>query len=170
MSAGAGADLPDGISSAVSRGTAIADRGVERSVVVVGDTSSIAPRPISLGGMSGGKAVAKICMEGEAGKLKFEIAKWKSSEEVIVELKNHPVQKPLHQLPAFGHHEITDAASSQKSTVESTQKDKLVDKLKSHPVQKPLRQLPAFGHHELRDAASSQKISNLGKFGYFVFQ
>uniref|UniRef100_A0A3Q7EQQ3 Uncharacterized protein n=1 Tax=Solanum lycopersicum TaxID=4081 RepID=A0A3Q7EQQ3_SOLLC len=79
------------------RGTAIADRGVERSVVVVGDTSSIAPRPISLGGMSGGYELQdkpievpsgllnSSSVEGEAGKLKFEIAKWKSSEEVIVE-------------------------------------------------------------------------------------
>ncbi|WMV12475.1 hypothetical protein MTR67_005860 [Solanum verrucosum] len=31
-------------------------------------------------------------------------------------LKSHPVQKSLHQLPAFGHHELRDAASSQKIT------------------------------------------------------
>ncbi|KAL3350160.1 hypothetical protein AABB24_022926 [Solanum stoloniferum] len=29
-------------------------------------------------------------------------------------LKSHPVQKPLRQLPAFGHPELRDVASSQK--------------------------------------------------------
>ncbi|KAK4378646.1 hypothetical protein RND71_000508 [Anisodus tanguticus] len=33
-------------------------------------------------------------------------------------LKSHPVQKPLLQLLAFGHHELRDVASSQKVRVE----------------------------------------------------
>uniref|UniRef100_A0A3Q7EQE1 Uncharacterized protein n=1 Tax=Solanum lycopersicum TaxID=4081 RepID=A0A3Q7EQE1_SOLLC len=116
--------------------SAIGGIDVEHSVVI-GDTSGIAPRPISLGGMIPESVF--IC---------FSQQKLDWSVYIFIESK----------LPEICQFQFIVLGEIAEDDPAETKLVPLQDKLKILPVQKPLLQLLAFDHHELRDASSSQKL------------